>query len=100
MDLMLKRNHIAHLEQVVMFDKFMVDFLLTDYPIVIQCDGAYWHNRPKVKSRDKGQDAYLVKAGYTVLRFDERQILHSPRECIKSIKSAIKTPSQPRLIHY
>ena len=94
----LRRNHITFEEQVVMFDKFMVDFKLTNYSIIVQCDGVYWHSSPYAKRRDKGQDAYLVKAGYVVLRFTDRQVLHQMPSCIKLIKQTIKNPQQPRLI--
>lgn len=96
----LRKNRVPFSEQVVMFDKFMVDFKLTDYPIIIQCDGTYWHDRPNVKTRDKGQDAYLTKAGYVVLRFNETQILKNTKGCIKTIKAAMRNPSQPPLINY
>jgi len=94
----LRKSHIAFNEQVVMFDKFMVDFKLTNYPIIVQCDGVYWHSSPGAKRRDKGQDAYLVKAGYVVLRFTDRQVLHQMPSCIQLIKQTIKNPQQPRLI--
>ena len=94
----LRKNRIAFDEQVVMFDKFMVDFKLSEYPIIVQCDGMYWHDRPGVRTRDKGQDAYLVKAGYIVLRFTDNQILHQMPSCIRTIKQAIKNPKQPRLL--
>jgi len=94
----LRKNRIAFDEQVVMFDKFMVDFKLSEYPIIVQCDGVYWHDRPRAKAKDKGQDAYLVKAGYIVLRFTDNQVLHQMPSCIKAIKRAINNPNQPRLI--
>ena len=94
----LRKNRIAFGEQIVMFDKFMVDFKLTNYPIIVQCDGVYWHSSPDAKRRDKGQDAYLVKAGYVVLRFTDRQVLHQMPSCIQLIKQTIKNPHQPRLV--
>lgn len=94
----LRKNRIRFTEQVVMFDKFMVDFLLSDYQIIIQCDGRYWHDRPKTKARDTGQDRYLAKAGYTVLRFDDNQINTNIDACIKQIKHTIKNPNQIPLI--
>lgn len=90
----LKKHHIEFDEQVPLFNKFMVDFLLKHHPIVIQCDGAYWHDRESVKGRDKGQDTYLTNAGYTVLRFSDKQINKSIHECIRQIKAAIKNPNQ------
>ena len=91
---------IAFSEQVPMFDKFLVDFKLNNYPIIIQRDGDYWHNRPHVRSRDKGQDRYLAKSGYMVLRFDDKQILNNIDGCLSLIKSAIKNPAQSPLMPY
>lgn len=82
-----------------MCGKFMVDFRLTDYPVIIQCDGTYWHDRPRTRSRDRGQDRYLTKAGYIVLRFNDHQILHEVQSCILAIRQAIRT-GQLALIHY
>lgn len=86
-------------EQSVMFDKFMVDFELPDYKIIVQCDGIYWHDRPEVKSRDKGQDRYFAKAGYIVLRFSDNQIESDVHSCINRIKHTIKTRQMP-LVNY
>lgn len=96
----LTKSRIAFEEQVVMFDKFMVDFKLTNYPIIIQCDGVFWHNQPKTKARDKGQDAYLVKAGFIVLRFSDGQIVNEMPNCLRIIERAMKNPHQPTLVQY
>lgn len=80
----LSDSEIPFDEQVVMFEKFQVDFLLPN-KIVVQCDGIYWHNRPDAIRRDKGQDAYLRKCGYTVLRFTDKQIHKDIQGCISII---------------
>jgi len=61
-------------EQVLMFDKFLVDVLLKNIPFIIQWDGTYWHNKPKRKALDKSQDEYLRKCGYKIIRITDVQI--------------------------
>ena len=91
-------NRINYSEQVILFDKFMVDFLLPSHNIIIQCDGMYWHDRPRARAKDKGQNNYFVKAGYIVLRFTDEQIHKSMGACIATIKKAIQNPQQPALL--
>lgn len=76
-------------EQVPMFDKFIVDVLLDEKPIVIQWDGEYWHNQKKNKQRDISQDAYLKKCGYLVLRYTDKQIKNDLEFVIKDIKGKL-----------
>ena len=77
-------------EQVLMFDKFLVDVLLKRKPIVIQWDGEYWHNRPKRKKLDKSQDAYLKKCGYKILRFTDKEIKENKELVYDNIRKAIQ----------
>ena len=95
----LRSAHLQFSEQVPMCDRWIVDFVLAQYPIVIQCDGVYWHDRPKAKSRDRGQDSYLANAGYIVLRFTDKQILHHIAACVRTIKRTIANHQLP-LIPY
>lgn len=95
----LTKARIRYKEQSIMFNKFVVDFELIDHRIIVQCDGIYWHERPDAKRRDKGQDRYLAKAGYIVLRFSDEQIDNDISDCIRQIKRTIKTKQMP-LIHY
>ena len=77
-------------EQVLMFDKFLVDVLLKNKPVIIQWDGEYWHNKPKRKMLDKSQDAYMNKCGYKVLRITDRQIKDYKEEVYANITRAIQ----------
>lgn len=70
----LKEIGVAFEEQVLMFNKFLVDVLIPSEKLVIQWDGEYWHTKPKRILLDKSQDAYLKKCGYKVLRITDRQI--------------------------
>jgi very-short-patch-repair endonuclease len=93
----LRQHGITFEEQITLVDRFMVDFLLPASRIVIQCDGLYWHDRPHVRHRDRGQDRYLAQAGYIVLRFTDNQILHEMPSCIKSIRQTINSGQFPLL---
>jgi len=76
-------------EQVLMFNKFLVDVLIPDKKIIIQCDGDYWHSKPKRKKLDESQDAYLTKCGYKVIRIKESQMKNSKEEVYDYLKRAI-----------
>lgn len=75
-------------EQVLLFDKFLVDVYLPNHNVVIQWDGDYWHGHPsKLKNGkpdarqekrmklDRSQDAYMKKCGITVIRFWENEVI-------------------------
>lgn len=84
----LDNASIPYQEQAVMFGKFMVDFLLSTSHIIVQCDGIYWHDRPGTRARDRGQDAYLAKCGYLVLRFTDKDITSNLTGCIECVRLA------------
>lgn len=62
--------------------KFVVDFRIGN--VILQMDGDYWHGHPRFEplterqlrqqSRDRSQDAYLAKCGYTVIRIWESDL--------------------------
>ena len=61
--------------------------LIPNRKIVIQWDGNFWHNLPKVKARDKGQDSYMRKCGYKILRFWESNIKNNPTKVKEGINA-------------
>lgn len=70
--------------------------------IILFADGDYWHCNPKfyqnpitpaqIKNllRDEKQNRNLIKEGYTILRFWECDLLHSPKTCKEIIRKVIK----------
>ena len=76
-------------EQVLMFNKFLVDVLLKNKKIIIQWDGIYWHSKPKRKQLDKSQDAYMKKCGYKVLRFTDKDIKNNIQKVYENLKRTI-----------
>lgn len=85
----MRERGVIYQEQVMMFDKFLVDFLIPLSMLIVQCDGLYWHDRPAAKARDKGQDAYFKQCGYRVLRFTDKQIYSDVDKCINAVLAAI-----------
>ena len=68
----------------------IVDFYIPENNIIIQCDGDFWHHSDWAKKHgkeesDKKQNIFLLKMGYTLFRFTEKEIKKSPQECINKI---------------
>jgi len=76
-------------EQYVLGNKFILDFLLPDYGVVVECDGDYWHSRPEVVKRDRSKNAYVRACGLTLFRFWERDINASVEACVDMIIAEI-----------
>jgi very-short-patch-repair endonuclease len=85
----LKKIGLQFEEQVLMFDKFLVDVLIKDKKIIIQWDGYYWHSKIKRELLDKSQDAYLKKCGYKVIRITDKQIKENEVEVYDYIKRTV-----------
>ncbi len=85
----LNKLNIRFKEQVLMFNKFLVDILIINKKLIIQLDGEYWHNKPKRKQLDTSQDAYFKKCGYEVIRITDKQIKNNIEGVYANIKRAI-----------
>ncbi len=62
----LDKIGVEYKKQVPLFDKFVVDVLLPQRPLVIEIFGRYWHENPKIRSKDFSKKRYLEKCGYKV----------------------------------
>ena len=90
METELKKRNINYQKQIYLCKIATVDFYLSGYRIVIQCDGDYWHNLPEVKERDERQDKVLIFNGFNVYRFWEHEINDSVEECINQLKPLLQ----------
>lgn len=63
---------------------YIVDFLLTDYPIFIEADGK-WHNTPEQKKRDNRRTKHLQKEGIYPIRLANKQISTFTKQQINDI---------------
>ena len=89
---------VEYKTQVLICDKFTVDVFVPSCKLVIQWDGDYWHGYGGAKDErqkkrvnlDRSQDAYMRKAGYTVLRFWEHEVKKQGESVSENIRKAIQ----------
>jgi len=65
------------------------DFLWRDLRVVIEADGAAWHDNKLTRENDADKQAILEAYGYRVLRITYAQVVHHPRQTIARIRTAI-----------
>ena len=75
---------------------YTVDFAIPSARLVIECDGIYWHSRPKQQKRDKNKDAHLQGLGWFVLRLTEAEIKNSPSDCVDRVLHFLTTLEEQR----
>lgn len=71
---------------------YVVDFFCSEVGLVIEADGARHFPRPK---RDVDRDRWLWSVGFSVLRFPNREILHTPERVLGRIRDAIGCERRP-----
>jgi very-short-patch-repair endonuclease len=71
-----------------------VDFLFRDARLVVEVDGAEFHDSLLDRRRDADRDAKLLEAGWTVLRFGWSDVNDRPRRVATSIRGVLYTPGR------
>lgn len=71
------------------YEKGIADFFIKPN-LIVEVDGDYWHNLPKVKIRDKKQTKFLESKGYKVLRLWEHEIKNNIDGCLNKVKLEIE----------
>src|SRR5512142_2034140 len=67
---------------------FIVDFFCKEARLIIEADGAPHY--PKTV-RDRRRDAWLMAAGFVVVRVPNHQILHHPERVLVQIRGHLST---------
>ena len=80
----LKRKKVKFVQELKI-GKYYVDFFLPEYSIAVECDGEYWHGSILAQKRDLEKDKFLLKKGYKVCRFTEKDIKESKGDCVKKL---------------
>ena len=71
----LDRYGVRYIQQkTINKSKFILDFWLPDYQLVIECNGDYWHNLEKTKERDQRLEEYVFSKGKGILWLWEHEI--------------------------
>ncbi len=78
----------VHFEQNYLLEGYEVDFWIKEAGLVIEVDG-FSHLSNRKSTSDQAKDRKLQDKGYTVIRFDNRQVDYSLVDCVKEIKSII-----------
>jgi very-short-patch-repair endonuclease len=85
----LASRGIEYEEQRNLGDKFLLDFFLPEYNIVIECDGDYWHRLPSSIRRDKAKNAYIKACDLSLFRFWESEINTDVGACVDVVLTKI-----------
>ncbi|HUR86450.1 MAG TPA: type IV toxin-antitoxin system AbiEi family antitoxin domain-containing protein [Solirubrobacteraceae bacterium] len=65
------------------------DLLWADVRLVVELDGAAWHDERLAREDDAERQASLEANGYRVLRITWRQLLDEPRQTLARIRAAL-----------
>jgi very-short-patch-repair endonuclease len=84
------RNRIPSPEVNVKLGRYEVDFLWRRHRLVVEIDSFTYHRGSVAFHADHARDLDLRAAGYTVLRFDDRQLEEEPGRVIRDIERELK----------
>ena len=73
--------------QVVLANRFIVDFLAPREKIVVEVDGGY-HSR--CRARDARRDRVLARLGYRVVRLDAELVLRDLPAALALVRAALR----------
>lgn len=80
----LRRYGIGFSTQPLLLNRYLVDMLLHQAPIIIEADGAQ-HTLRDQRQKDAIRDADLIAAGYRIFRFTGSEINRDVGECIRHV---------------
>jgi very-short-patch-repair endonuclease len=73
---LIKAARLPHPRTNVVVHGYEVDLFWPDQRLVVEIDGYAFHSSRRAFERDRARDAALQAAGYRVVRFTWRQIVH------------------------
>lgn len=66
---------------------YFVDIYVPSLKRVVECDGEYWHSKPKAIAFDKRRDSYMRNHGYSIVRLSGTEInLNAKAAAMRAIK--------------
>lgn len=78
----LETNQIRYLPQYKI-GPYSADFYLPDYKLVVECDGDYWHTKPRIIRHGIRRDAFIRSKGYKIVHLLGSDILRGPSEALR-----------------
>jgi very-short-patch-repair endonuclease len=100
--LKLTRNaHLPDPELNIHVETFLVDAVWRHHRLVVELDGARYHDQPGVRASDRRRDAALTIAGWRVVRFGWEDVTAHERRTAAELTALLATmpacvPSPPR----
>lgn len=70
-----------------------VDFAWPEQRLIVETDGQETHGTRAAFERDRRRDQRLIRAGWGVVRFTWRQVVHEPQETTTTLRALL--PSSP-----
>lgn len=71
--------------------KFILDFYLPGYKLVVECNGDYWHQLPERIKRDKDLEEYILSTGREIVFIWEHEInANSEKALCKALKGVVR----------
>ncbi len=70
-----------------------VDFLWREQRVVVETDGAAFHENPMAQKRDSERNRLLAEAGYRVPRVGWAQLRDEPDRTLAEIARLLRTPA-------
>jgi len=67
--------------------KYQVDFFFPQADLVVEADGKDYHYTKEQREKDEKRDYYLMKRGYTVVRFTGSEIFSNVERVVAKILS-------------
>lgn len=62
--------------------RYVADFFLEKYGLLVECDGEHWHERPETMEKDIRRDAYMRERGYETIRLKGKDIKSNAKKCL------------------
>lgn len=78
----LETNKIRYIPQYPI-GPYSADFYLPDYKLVVECDGDYWHKKPRVIRHGIRRDIFIKSHGYRIVHLLGSDILRGPAEALR-----------------
>jgi very-short-patch-repair endonuclease len=92
-----QRHRIPSPEVNARVGDHVVDFLWRHAALIVETDGYRYHSGRAAFEHDRVREAKLTLAGYEVLRFSWRQIVHAPDVVIATVRARLTpTLTQPQ----
>jgi very-short-patch-repair endonuclease len=91
-----RRYGISHPEVNVKLGRWTVDFLWRSHNLVVETDFWGYHRGSVAFEDDHARDLDLRSAGYTVLRYDDKQLGNEPDRVAADVAAALAMSSAPR----